>query len=63
MKSDFFFVFVFIIFSLEMNPISGNNKELLKEYRFLVKEILPSLNDCRFCNKLKCKFYKQFCVI
>ena len=45
-----------------MDPIFGNNKELLKEYRFLVNEILPSLNDCRFCNKLKCKYCKKFCV-
>ena len=45
-----------------MDPIFGNNKDLLKEYHFLVKEILPSLNDYRFCNKLKCKFCKQFCV-
>ena len=56
----FFFNFFFSF--LEMDLIFGNNKELLKEYRFLVNEILPSLNDCRFCNKLKCKFYKQFCV-
>ena len=45
-----------------MDLIFGNNKELLKEYQFLVHEILPSLNDCRFCNKLKCKYCKKFCV-
>ena len=39
-----------------MNPVFGNDKELLSEYHYLVKEILPSLNGCCFCGKLKCKF-------
>ena len=45
-----------------MDPIFGNKKELLNEYHFLVKEILPSLNECGFCNKLKCNCCKKFCV-
>ena len=45
-----------------MDPIFGKNKELLKEYRILVNEILPSLNDCRFCNQLKCKYCLKFSV-
>ena len=52
----------FFPFFLEMDPIFGNNKEILNEYHFLVEEILPSLNDCRFCNELKCKYCKKFCV-
>ena len=47
---------------LEMDPIFGKNKELLKEYCILVNEILPSLNDCRFCNQLKCKYCLKFSV-
>ena len=43
-----------------MDPICGKNKELLKEYRILVNEILPSLNVCRFCNQLKCKYCLKF---
>ena len=39
-----------------MDPIFGNNKELLKEYKILVKEIIPSLNECRMCQSLKCKY-------
>ena len=45
-----------------MDPIFGKNKELLKEYHFLVNEILPSLNDCRFYGQLKCKFCPKFFV-
>ena len=45
-----------------MDPIFGKNKELLKEYCILVNEILPSLNDCRFCNQLKCKYCLKFSV-
>ena len=45
-----------------MDPIFAKSKELLKEYRILVNEILPSLNDCRFCNQLKCKYCLKFSV-
>ena len=57
----FFFLKTFFLL-LEMDPIFGKNKELLKEYRILVNEILPSLNDCRFCNQLKCKYCLKFSV-
>ena len=45
-----------------MDPIFGKNKELLKEYHILVNEILPLLNDCRFCGQLKCKYCLKFSV-
>ena len=63
MGINFFFFFLFFYFFfifLEMDPIFRNSKELLKEYRFLVNEILPSLNDCRFCGQLKCKYCLKF---
>ena len=43
-----------------MDPIFGNNKELLKEYKILVKEIIPSLNECQMCQNLKCKYCLKF---
>ena len=42
-----------------MELIFGNEKELIKEYKFLINEVLPSLNACNFCNKLKCKYCKK----
>ena len=45
-----------------MDPIFGKNKTILKEYRILVNEILPSLNGCRFCNQLKRKHCLTFSV-
>ena len=46
-----------------MDPIFGNNKELLKEYKILVKEIIPSLNECQMCQNLKCKYCLKFSVV
>ena len=43
-----------------MELIFGNEKELICEYKFLIKEVLPTLNDYNFCNKLKCKYCKNF---
>ena len=45
-----------------MDPIFGKKKDLRKEYQILVNEILPSLNDCQYCNQLKCKYCSQFSV-
>ena len=42
-----------------MEMIFGNEKELIKEYKFLINEVLPSLNACNFCNTLKCKYCKK----
>ena len=41
-------------FVLEIELIFGGEKELIKEYKFLINEVLPSLNGCNFCDKLKC---------
>ena len=45
-----------------MELIFGNEKELIKEYKFLINEVLPSLNTCNFCTKLKCKYCKKYSV-
>ena len=45
-----------------MDPIFGNNKEFLKEYKILVKEIIPSLNECQMCQNLKCKYCLKFSI-
>ena len=58
----FFFKKNFFSSFRDGNPIFGKNKELLKEYCILVNEILPSLNDGRFCNQLKCKYCWKFSV-
>ena len=49
-------------FVLEIELIFGGEKELIKEYKFLINEVLPSLNDCNFCDKLKCKYCKNYSV-
>ena len=58
-KKLFLFFFLRKIFFLDMEMIFGNEKELIKEYKFLINEVLPSLNACNFCNKLKCKYCKK----
>ena len=45
-----------------MDLIFGNNKELLKKYKILVKEIIPSLNDCQMCQSLKCQYCLKFSI-
>ena len=45
-----------------MELIFGSEKELTKEYKFLINDVLPSLNDCNFCNKQKCKYCKNYSV-
>ena len=61
-KKTFFFFLRKIFFSLDMDLIFGNEKELRKEHKFLINEALPSLNKCNFCNKLKCKYCKKYSV-
>ena len=45
-----------------MDLIFENYKELLKEYKILVKEIIPSLNECQMCQSLKCKYCLKFWI-
>ena len=45
-----------------MELIFRSEKELIKEYKYLVTDVLPSLDDCNFCNKLKCKYWKNYTV-
>ena len=45
-----------------MEFIFENEKELIQEYRFLIDKVLPSLNTCKFCNKLKCEYCKNYSV-
>ena len=44
------------------DPIFKNRAELKKEYYFMIKEVLPSLNDCGYCGKIKCIYSKKFSV-
>ena len=43
-----------------MEFIFGRETNLIKEYKILINEILPDLNECKFCNKLHCKHYKKY---
>ena len=43
-----------------MEFIFGRETNLIKEYKILINKILPDLNECKFCNKLHCKYYKQY---
>ena len=52
----------FSSFFLEIDLIFGNYKELLNENKILVKEIIPSLNECRMCQSLKCKYCLKFSI-
>ena len=36
------------------DPTFKNRIDLKREYRIMVKTILPSLNDCGYCGKIKC---------
>ena len=45
-----------------MKLIFGNEKELIQDYQFLIDKVLPSLNTCKFCNKLKCEYCKSYSV-
>ena len=45
------------------DPIFKNRAELKKEYYFMIKEVLPSLNDCGYCGKIKCIYSKKFSVL
>ena len=36
------------------DPIFKNRIDLKREYRIMVKTILPSLNDRGYCGKIKC---------
>ena len=42
------------------HPIFKNRTELKKEYYFMIKEVLPSLNDCGYCGKVKCIYSEKF---
>ena len=45
-----------------MDLIFKNNTELKKEYQILHRNILPSLNKCGNCNKIKCNYSLNFSV-
>ena len=45
-----------------MDPIFKNNIELKKEYKYLYKNILPTLNNCGDCNVFKCVYCSRFLV-
>ena len=45
-----------------MELIFGSEKDLIEEYRLSINEILPKLNECNFCDKLKCRYYKIYSV-
>ena len=45
-----------------MEFIFGDEKELIKEYKLLINEVLPSLKGCKFCGKLKCKYCERYSV-
>ena len=36
------------------DPIFKNRTDLKREYRVMVKTILPLLSDCGYCGKIKC---------
>ena len=58
------FVCFFFFTSKKMtDPIFKNRAELKKEYYFMIKEVLPSLNDCGYCGKIKCIYSKKFSVL
>ena len=42
------------------DPIYKNRIDLKREYRIMVKTILPSLNDCGYCGKIKCICSSKF---
>ena len=42
------------------DPIFKNRIDLKREYRIMVKTILPSLNDCGYCGKIKYIFSSKF---
>ena len=57
------FICVFFFSSKKLaDPIFKYNIELKKEYRFLVEQILPLLNDCGYCGVLKGKYCLNFSV-
>ena len=45
-----------------VDPIFKNQTDLKREYRILIKNILPSLNDCGYCGKVKCIYFEKFSV-
>ena len=45
-----------------VDPIFENRTDLKREYRILIKNILPSLNDCGYCGKVKCIYSKKISV-
>ena len=45
-----------------MDPIFKNNRELRKEYENLHKNILPSMNNCGYCNKFKYNYCIKFSI-
>ena len=46
-----------------MEFIFGRETNLIKEYKLLINEILLNLNECKFCNKLHCKYCKKYSLL
>ena len=57
------FVCLFFFSSKKMaDPFFKNRTDLKREYRIMVKTILPLLNDCGYCGKIKCIYSSKFCL-